>query len=68
MSAPLGLRPKTVWLAERLMEITYAIIRYREAGAVVPVEWFKEYNEIVAQLNKKGWATKQLFKPYNGEE
>lgn len=36
---PVGLRPRTVWVGQRIDEIREAIARYEEAGAPIPRSW-----------------------------
>lgn len=44
---PLGLIPKRIRQQERFLEICEAISRYYNAGEKIPIEWIKEYNELV---------------------
>jgi len=44
---PIGLRPKWVSDKERLNEVRSAIVRYYDAELKIPIEWIKEYNELV---------------------
>ena len=44
---PIGLRPKWVSDKERLNEVRDAIVRYYDAELKIPVEWIKEYNELI---------------------
>ena len=44
---PMGLRPRFIIDEERLKEVKSAIIRYLDAQILVPVEWLKEYNELI---------------------
>ena len=44
---PIGLRPKWVSDKERLNEVRDAIVRYYDAELNIPVEWIKEYNELI---------------------
>ena len=39
---PLGLRPRSVWLWDRVYEIYAAIERYRAVKKDVPMEWIDE--------------------------
>jgi hypothetical protein len=46
---PLGLRPKWVYLEERIEEISAAIKHYQDAGLPVPNEWRRELVEVQQQ-------------------
>lgn len=43
---PIGVVPQDIWLKQRKQEILDAIIRYAEAGVVIPAEWAKELKEL----------------------
>lgn len=43
---PIGVVPQDILLKQRKQEILDAIIRYAEAGVVIPVEWAKELKEL----------------------
>lgn len=43
---PIGVVPQDIWLKQRKQEILDAIIRYTEAGVVIPAEWAKELKEL----------------------
>ena len=45
----LGLRPRYIADKQRLNEIRKSIARYYTTGLPIPVEWIKEYNELVAK-------------------
>lgn len=47
---PLGLKPKRIHDAERVMEIDEAITRYLIAGADVPDEWMRERHDLLTSL------------------
>lgn len=48
---PLGLRPKFIWIEERIQEIKEAIARHnRTQGYQVPLEWLKELNDLGADI------------------
>ena len=47
---PLGLRPRWIVDLDRLEEIAEAMIRYEEGGQKIPVEWRKEFQEVVDRL------------------
>lgn len=49
---PLGLRPRKLWLEERLDEIQAAIVRYSETGNHVPYHWTVE--DLVIRSELKG--------------
>jgi len=44
---PIGLMPKYLHDAKRLMEIRKAIIRYHNAEMKIPIKWIEEYNELI---------------------
>ena len=44
---PIGLKPKSVSILERLNEVRGAIVRYYDAELKIPVEWIEEYNELI---------------------
>ena len=46
---PLGLMPRDIWELQRLRDVKKAIQRYLEDGRKIPMEWVKEFNEL---LNK----------------
>lgn len=50
---PLGLTPKAVWMEDRVLDIVDAMNRYVKANMEVPIEWIKEYNELVKQITIK---------------
>lgn len=62
---PLGIAPREVailgWASIRKSAIERAILRYFNNGHIeIPVEWIKEYNDLVALLvyaNKPGFKT-----------
>ena len=49
---PIGLVPKHIRQKERFLEICKAISKYYNAGCKIPVEWIKEYNELVDFVKK----------------
>lgn len=49
---PLGLKPRNLFLEERLSDIKRAINEYFEANQEVPTVWIKEYNDVCSLLNK----------------
>ena len=44
---PLGLTPKFVRKQERMNEIRDALARYYESQMKIPLEWIREYNELI---------------------
>jgi len=44
---PIGIIPKGLWETERLEELTKAISRYFNDVQLIPIEWIKEYNELI---------------------
>jgi DNA-directed RNA polymerase subunit RPC12/RpoP len=62
---PLGLRPRYIADAQRLQEISLAMLRYIGAAYIIPKEWLEEYKEISERLiirksEKKASATTKL--------
>ena len=49
---PLGLRPRYIADKQRLNEIRKSIARYYTTGLPIPIEWIKEYNELVVKEPK----------------
>lgn len=47
LKSPLGLTPKFIWEEKRIQDIEEAIDRFKEAKVTIPIEWFKEYNELI---------------------
>lgn len=47
---PLGIKPRHIHDRERLEEIDGAITRFIEATYPIPIEWIKERNEILNNL------------------
>lgn len=41
---PIGIMPKSIWIAKRIQEINEAINRYVDAGSTVPAAWTEELN------------------------
>lgn len=50
---PLGVPPRKIWNLTRLQDIIRAIEDYTEAGLEIDLEWIKEYNELITEVNKK---------------
>lgn len=50
---PLGITPRKILDAERLVEITGGIQRYIEAGVPIPISWMEELNEITARMKQR---------------
>jgi len=48
---PIGLKPKWLSDEERLNEVIGAIIRYSYVKLKIPIEWIREYNEIIDITN-----------------
>lgn len=44
---PLGVKPRFIHEEMREQELADAIVRYKEAGLKIAIEWVKEYNELV---------------------
>ena len=52
MRPPLGVMPKTIWLTKRLEDLDRAILEYMAEDLEVSIDWVKERNELLIQLNK----------------
>jgi len=50
---PIGLRPRFIWLEQRLQEIKDACDRYINAQKPIPREWLDESKVIRAELRKR---------------
>ncbi|MCA0447665.1 MAG: hypothetical protein LCH54_15695 [Bacteroidetes bacterium] len=50
---PIGLKPKRIFLEERLEAICAAILRYQVSELMVPKEWSDEYEEIMRYLGNE---------------
>ena len=46
----IGLIPKKIYCENRLIEVKNAIERYYNADLIIPIEWVKEYNELIIKL------------------
>jgi hypothetical protein len=46
---PIGVMPKFIWDEQRLKELREAIQRYADAGEYIPLDWVKEYNNLLPQ-------------------
>lgn len=49
---PIGLKPREVWLLERMNEVNVSILRYKQFNKVIPREWIDELVEIANIINK----------------
>ncbi len=47
---PIGLKPKEIWLLERMNDINCAILRYKQVNIEVPKEWILELKDIASEL------------------
>ena len=43
---PLGIKPRNLWLEDRLNNINAAIARFIEADSIIPSEWIEERNKL----------------------
>lgn len=50
---PLGIRPKYIWVLERVREIQEALLRYHEENKDYPDEWIIELVEHTRYLRSK---------------
>lgn len=44
--------PKKFWDEQRKEELGSAIQRYLDSGMVIPIEWVKEYNQLLIPSEK----------------
>ena len=60
---PLGLKPRGIFLEERLVDVKQAINDYFDANQEVPTVWIEEYNVICAELypNKRVEVTEEII-------
>lgn len=49
---PIGLKPREIWIKERIKEIDLAIDRYTENTETIPCKWVQERNELIEELKK----------------
>lgn len=56
---PTGLKPREIFLEERISDVKQAIQGYFESNQEVPSCWIEEYNVICAELNNKQDVIKQ---------
>ena len=66
---PPGLMPKKIYCEHRLSDVCAAISRYYNAGLKIPIEWIKEYNELLSRAGE-GVNTMEKFivKHYSSDE
>lgn len=50
---PIGIKPRFVWLDDRKIEIKEAIRRYLNTDLKIPLEWVKEYNQIIKEIGEE---------------
>lgn len=48
---PIGVTPRFIVEEGRSNDLANAIVRYLDAGLLIPQEWVIEYNEIKERLN-----------------
>jgi len=49
---PLGLMPRFMWEGERLFEVCSAITRRYQSCMEIPIEWVREYNELIIKKSE----------------
>lgn len=49
---PIGLSSRRLWLEDRFKEVSDAINRYKDAGMIVPTEWYEEFFQLTEVLEK----------------
>jgi len=47
---PLGLKPRSLHMEERLVDVKSAIQRYLDANRTIPDAWISEYNELIMEV------------------
>lgn len=47
----LGIKPKKIWIEERIEKLAEAMRKRLNAGQEFPDKWLNEYNELVIELN-----------------
>lgn len=57
---PLGITPREILDAERLIEITGGIQRYIEADVTIPISWMEELNEITARMKQRSIKREEI--------
>lgn len=62
-SAPIGLRPKFIWVNHRISEIQAAIDRYVAAGIECPPHWRAEMNELKTAMGSEETQYLMLANP-----
>jgi len=49
---PIGLKPAPLFYQKRFLEVCQAISRYYNKGLQIPLNWVKEYNELIKLMEK----------------
>jgi hypothetical protein len=49
---PIGIQPKYIWKSKRIVDLSFAIERYRVANLPIPIEWVEEYNELLREVSE----------------
>lgn len=48
----IGVKPREIWLLERMNEINIAILRYKQFDKDIPRKWIDELLDITNELDK----------------
>ncbi len=48
---PIGLKPREIWLLERINDISCTILRYKQFDKDIPREWIDELISITNELD-----------------
>lgn len=54
LKPPIGIIPESVWIINRMKDLSLAINRYIDADMKVPLDWINEYNTHVDELRRIG--------------
>jgi hypothetical protein len=46
---PIGLMPRSIWIAGRINDILCAVNRRIESDMPIPTEWIEEYNLLIKE-------------------
>lgn len=55
---PLGLMPESLHREKRLKKVRAAIKRFYKAGHQIPIDWVKEYNELIIKKRNENFSNR----------